>query len=255
LLSGKIVCGCCDFAYVGNARPARADHPEYLSYHCNNRTKRPRCSDWEIRQEFLESIVLTELANVVFNDDIISELKDGYSRYIAEQNKEAFDAIKSVKKQISEVQGEMDNIICVVAKTASDALVGALNQKDAHKKDLERRLKELQKQCEAKEISEEEIMRSFRQAREMLKSGELSTVRSLIERYVKKITISGEDVEIEFNLTVNTRVVTYSGVHKTPDKRKTPHSAVLFFPQPFRLAVLGGEGGVKKSHLSVFYFV
>lgn len=39
LLSGKIVCGKCRHNYIGNCRPERLDHPEYLSYRCNNRTK------------------------------------------------------------------------------------------------------------------------------------------------------------------------------------------------------------------------
>ena len=245
LLSGKISCGCCNHAYVGNCRPARADHPEYISYRCNNRTKRPRCSGWEIRAELLESIVLGELASVVFNDDMIPELKAGYSRYVAEQNREVFDAIKAVKKQLSEMKSEMDNIVAVVAKTASDALVEALNQKDASKKSLEHRLKELKAQCTVKNISEDEIAQSFKQAREMLKSGKLSTVRALIERYVRQVTINGEYIEIELSLTVNTRVVNYSGVHTNLDKKKTPHIAVLFFPQPLWLAVLGGEGGTR----------
>ncbi|MCL2772060.1 MAG: hypothetical protein FWD71_01805 [Oscillospiraceae bacterium] len=44
----------------------------------------------------------------------------------------------------------------------------------------------------------------------MLKSGELSTVKALVERYVQKVVISGEYIEIYFNLNVNSKIVTYS---------------------------------------------
>jgi len=36
------------------------------------------------------------------------------------------------------------------------------------------------------------MLNSFRQAREMLKSGELSTVKALVERYVERVVIDGE---------------------------------------------------------------
>ena len=239
LLTGKVCCAQCGTPYIGNCRPARKDHPEYLSYRCNNRTKRPRCSGWEIRKELLESMVLCELANIVFNDSMIPKLKDGYSQYVAEQNQEAHATIKAIQKQIADLQKQMDNIIAVIAQTASNALVEKLNQLDVQKKEYENCLQEVQEQCKAKEFSEEELARSFKQAREMLKSGELSTVRALIERYVNRITINGEDIEIEFNLNVNSRVVTYPAVHS---KKKAPQiSAVLLFHQPFWLAMRGGE--------------
>jgi site-specific DNA recombinase len=44
LLSGKVYCGECGFAYTGNCRPERKHHPEYKSYRCSNKTKRPRCN-------------------------------------------------------------------------------------------------------------------------------------------------------------------------------------------------------------------
>ena len=84
----------------------------------------------------------------------------------------------------------------------------ALNEKDVQKKDLERRLNELEVSCKVKEFSAEELARLFKQAREMPKSGKLSTIRVLIERYVKQITINSEDIEIELNLIVNDRVLT-----------------------------------------------
>jgi len=248
LLTGRVFCGQCGTPYVGNCRPAKKDHPEYLSYRCNNRTKRPRCSGWEIRKELLEGIVLCELANVVFDAAMIPKLKDGYNQYVADQNHEALATQKAIQKQIADVQKKMDNIISVIAQTASDALVEKLNQLDIQKKEYGCRLREIQDQCKTKEISEEELARSFKQAREMLKSGELSTVRALIERYVNKITINGDNIEIQFNLNVTSRVVDYPALHnkkKTPQTVREDFSAVYLLHQPFWLAMRGGEGGTR----------
>ena len=43
----------------------------------------------------------------------------------------------------------------------------------------------------------------------MLKSGRLPTIKALIERYVQKVTINDENIEVEYNIFVNSRVVTY----------------------------------------------
>ena len=240
LLSGKIVCGQCGKAYVGNCRKANDTHPEYLSYRCNNRTKQPRCSGWEISKELLESILLNELSNVVFDDALIPLLKNGYSQYLASQNGEGLSMQQSLKKEIADIKKQMDNIMRVIANNASDALVDKLNELDSHKKGHEQRLQELQSKHNVVEISEAELAHSFKQAREMLKNGSLSSVKALIERYIKQITIDGEKIEIQFSLNVNSRVNYYSA-DRLRIKRKIPQTtrqddSAIFFSQPWLAA-------------------
>lgn len=222
LLSGKAYCGKCGTVYVGNCRPARSDHPEYLTYRCNNRTKRPRCIGTEIRVETLDSIVLGELARIVFNEDMVSSLANGYRKYLMEQNKEGIAIQEVLSRQIVSLQKDMDNLMAVIIKTASDALVVKLNELDEEKKELERQLRKVQDQSDVPGLSEEAISNSFQQAREMLKTGELSTVKALIERYVHKVVLDGENVEIQFNLNVGSRVVVYSASCKDEEERKIP---------------------------------
>ena len=245
LLSGKIVCGTCGSAYVGNARPFRNGQPEYLSYRCNCRTREKRCSGWEIRQGLLESIVLGELANIIFDDAMIPKMKQEYSLYFAEQNQETRTTTKAVKKEINDITKQINNIVSVIAQTASGTLVEKLNELEARKIDLENHLRELGAQSTAQEISEEELARSFKQAREMFKEGKLSTVRVLLERFLKKVTVKGEEIVIEFNLATPTRVVSYSGLHTNSENSKTPHVyAVFWLKQPW-LATSGGERGIR----------
>lgn len=248
LLSGKVFCGECGAVYVGNCRPARPDHPEYLSYRCNNRTKRPRCNGWEIRAETLESMVLGELASIVFNDSIIPKLADGYRQYLTEQNKEGIAIQDAFRSQINALQRDMDNIMAVIIKTASDALVSKLNALDAQKQELVKQLHKVQADCEVEGISEDELSRSFKQAREMLKTGQLPTVKALIERYVHKVIVSGEHVEVQFNLNMSSRVVTYTA--NSTQQKEIPQSSrqevteVFSLSQRKMLATNGGEGGI-----------
>lgn len=209
LLSGKIYCGECGMAYVGNCRMLRNGTYNYLSYRCNNKAKRPRCDGWEIRAETLESMVLGELANIVFDDKFIPKLADGYQKYLMEQNSDGITVQRTIKAKLAEVQKDIDSIIAVIVKSSSASLVEKLNELDNQKKDLSEQLRYAETQCKIRELTEEELLYSFRQAREMLKSGELSTVKILIERYVQKVIINGESIEIQFNLNVSSRVFAY----------------------------------------------
>ena len=171
LLSGKIYCGECGSVYVGNCRPERSDHPEYLSYRCNNKTKRPRCKGWEIRLETLESMVLTELSNIVFNDELIPKLADGYHRYLMEQNNDGMITQQSIKAQINKVQKDIDKLVSAILNTSSDSnsLVKKVNELDNQKRELTEQLYKKEANCKIKTLTEEELLHSFTQAREMLK--------------------------------------------------------------------------------------
>ena len=74
LLSGRVVCGCCGSAYVGNARKARADHPLYASYRCSRHNGAVACSNTEIRSETLDRAVLNVLAEYLFDERLLPEL-------------------------------------------------------------------------------------------------------------------------------------------------------------------------------------
>ena len=246
LLSGKIYCGECGMTYVGNCRMLRNNTYNYLSYRCNNKAKRPRCDGWEIRAETLEGMILNELANIVFNDDLIPELTNGYRQYLMEQNTDGMSMQRAIKSQITEIQKDIDSIVSVIVRTSSDSLVEKLNELDNRKKELTEKLRYVEAQCQIKELTEEELLHSFTQAREMLKSGELSTVKALIERYVQKVIINGEHIEVQFNLNVNSRVVNYPA-DVSENKKQIPQ-----FPIPKvtevsdssqMLATLGAGGG------------
>lgn len=200
LLSGKVFCGQCGSPYIGNSRKKRPDHPEYVSYRCNNRKKRPRCTGWEIRRESLESMVLGELANLVFNDSMIPKLADAYYDYMAGSNHSETQLQNRIKKEIASVQKDIDNLVNVIMKSGSDTLVAKLNEKEQELKTLKYQLIQSEKQCKVHQLSEEQLLESFQQAREMLKSGTLSTVKRLIERYIKKVIVNGDEIEVQFDL-------------------------------------------------------
>jgi len=247
LLSGKIQCGECGTTYVGNARFSHEGSSVFISYRCNNRAKRPRCDGWDLNARALESMVLGELANIVFNEDMIPELITGYRQYLIEQNKES-KAIQDVLSQkIIAVQKDMDSIMEVIIKTSSDALVVKLNALDAQKQELIQKLRRAQDECNITGPSVEDLTRSFNQAREMLITGQLPTVKALVERYVQKIIVNGNNIEVQFNLNMSSRVVSYpAGIteqKEIPQPTRQDVTEIFTFVPTGMLATRGGAGG------------
>lgn len=195
----------------------------------------------------LEKIVLSELAKIVFNDSIIPEIHKGYNDYLQQKNNGSLAVQKGLKQGIGEINRQMDNIVSVISQTPSNVLVEKLNELDARKKALEEGLYEIQNGCEKKLVSAENLAIAFANARQMLESKQLSNIKVLIERFVHKIIINGDEIEIQFNLNVGSRVTSYSASVFT--QIKTPQltredDVVMFLSQPCWLATCGGEGEI-----------
>ena len=84
----------------------------------------------------------------------------------------------------------------------------------------------------------------------MLKSGELSTVKVLIERYVQKVIVNGENIEVQFNLNVNSRVITYPA-DESGRKKKIHQSPLSTETDVFRSQMLVTYGGEVKTFTKI----
>jgi len=252
LLSGKVFCGQCGTPYVGNCRSSHQGTSICPTYRCNNRAKRPRCNGWEIHAQMLESIALGELSNIIFSEDIIPKLIAGYRQFFKEQNTGTLAVQKELNRQIDATQSDMDSIMAVIISTTSDALVGKLNALNEQKQELIQRLNKIQADCNIDIPSEEDLSKMFKQAREMLRAGQLPTVKALVERYVHKVIVSDNHIEIQFNLNIPSRVVTYPAEKSTdtlPEQKKISRPSgkeefgTYYSPTTKMLAVYGGDGG------------
>lgn len=66
LLSGKIFCGECEGAYVGNRKFAVRNKTLQVTYRCSVRKNKHICSNKDIRKDYIEEFVMEKLANYVW---------------------------------------------------------------------------------------------------------------------------------------------------------------------------------------------
>ena len=200
LLSGKIVCGECGCSYAGNSRKPNATHPLYVSYRCTKKNGKVKCKNTEISRDTLEKLVLSKLADKVFDESILPDILDKYNKYVQERHSDVKNLISTLKNKIETADKGIKNIVKVVMETGSSALNNKLQELEAEKRNLELALNEANNKLASVTIDAKSLKNAFKRAKQMLKSGNLSNRKALVERYVNSVTIYKNEIIIEFNV-------------------------------------------------------
>lgn len=111
-----------------------------------------------------------------------------------------------MERSIRDITKEIGNIINVISKTGSDALVNRLNELERTKAEQEYRLRNLEAAAAHQTVSAEEIVNHFRMARSLFESGELKSTKRLVQTFVKKVVIFEEHIEVFLNIHPNMRI-------------------------------------------------
>ena len=85
-------------------------------------------------------------------------------------------------------------------ETGSSALNNKLQELEAEKRNLELALNEANNKLASVTIDAKSLKNAFKRAKQMLKSGNLSNRKALVERYVNSVTIYKNEIIIEFNV-------------------------------------------------------
>ena len=200
LLSGKIICGECGSTYAGNSRKPNATHPLYVSYRCTKKNGRVKCKNPEIARDSLEKLVLSMLAEKVFDEGILPDILAKYNKYIQERHSDITGLISSLKGKLAANDKGINNIVNVVMETGSSALNDKLLELEAEKRNLELALDDAYSKLASVRVDAKSLKIAFKRAKQMLISGNLSNKRALIDRYVNSVTVYNDKIVIEFNI-------------------------------------------------------
>lgn len=202
LLTGKVYCGVCGGKYCGNSQYSGRKKTLYYSYRCNVRSRKGgvACNNREISQSCLEKYVLRLLADILFDKDRLPAVIEEYNRTVMQAESSMEGDRKRLKKAIKSMEGEISNIVRVIAKTGSESLAAALDSKEKELDELRSQLSELERKTSKVDIDEEQISRAFDYGRELLLSGKIPRLRQLIELYVERVDIYPDSVSVTLNI-------------------------------------------------------
>lgn len=110
LLTTKLFCGLCGEPMVGDGGTSKSGAVHHY-YTCTGRKSR-KCKKDRAQKDWVESLVVGELARLVLSDEFVSEVIDGCMEYQAKlgENEE----LKALEKRQADVKKRRDNILSAI---------------------------------------------------------------------------------------------------------------------------------------------
>jgi site-specific DNA recombinase len=201
LLTGKIECGQCGFAMVGKNGGTWGDKKRYDYYICNNRERTHQCKAKMIRRDIIERQILEELEIKILNPEVFPSLAKEIQKGMQNLGGESKKELIYLKAEIAKVQVKINNMLELIEDGAgSKELAGRLAQRESEKAILSNRIQEIERKTKASTITYEMILAYLQKEYEALKTDDTLTGKGLIDRYVEKVIIYGDEFEVIFKL-------------------------------------------------------
>jgi site-specific DNA recombinase len=201
LLSGIIKCSC-GHAMYGNRRKPKGK-PLYVSYRCGARHKKgaaSECKTPEIRKEYIEDFVLTELENYFVNDQTASTIVKSVNNYVDKLNIANSEKLEHLNKELSKIQKQIGNIMSAIMQGfIQEEFKTQLEELKIEKTSLELEKGKYTEKLERPEVKAEEIREKLIYLKEYVKTRNLPECRKLIKDFVKEVKVYEDRVEVKLN--------------------------------------------------------
>jgi site-specific DNA recombinase len=209
LLSGLIWCGECGFRMVGNSSSyhAKGDGVRRQTYYytCNFGDRTGGCDNGKVRKELIEEYVLNELGAKIFNEETILVLARKLYQLYLEQKTGSKEECRHIERELAETEKRINNLVAALAAggVAVQAIVEQLKSLETKKAAMEVQLQELRMREQEDVVTEEAIAAYLRENMRLLKSKDPDTCRWLIGEFVERVTVTRENVDVIFKVTVD----------------------------------------------------
>ena len=221
LLTGKVRCGICGSTFSARTRKHRKGHGGSSAYICQKKNHSVKCSNSEIKCQAIEAFVLETLADFIFDEEKIPLILSRYQEYLEEKDSGKAESLKRMKKELSSLDRQIENIVSVIANTGSDALLSKLKSLESAKATLEYKYDELNAAKDKYTIEEQILKDSFYRAKTLFLDGKLKFTKTIISRYLKEVIVYPDRLEVYLNFGMNDvkfeRPITDKEKEKTPE--------------------------------------
>lgn len=203
LLTGIIKCGECGHAIQGNKRKDKYGN-DYISYRCGCRKQKRDCKNKEIKREYLEEFVLTELEEHVLNDNAIPALSKELNERLKTKSNDNHEMLNNLRNKLDKVNKEIENILtAIMSGIMNSMLKDKLDELEQVKLNLDLKINELSiesNSVESVDITEDQIRNMFGRFKEFVLTRNLPECKKFISDYVKEVVVYRDHVEVIFNV-------------------------------------------------------
>jgi site-specific DNA recombinase len=194
ILTGKMFCGCCESAYVGNSKTSGRNKTRYHFYCCTRRKQTRDCDNKSIRKEIVENYILDEIERR-FSPANSDEWKQLVKKRYVEMIEETEGERQYIEKKLDEIQQKMDRIMSGIENGHMEAAVFGprLNQLSAEKEILLSTARDLELRS-ALPLTDDQIDNFLEANKKALSERQdLEACRRLVNMYVHKIIVYPDD--------------------------------------------------------------
>ena len=202
LLTGIIKCGCCGRPYQGNRR-LKKGKPLYVSYRCSLRKKSVsnECRNKEIRKEYVEEYVLSELERKIFNDKAITYLTEGINNNLRNQEKIDDDKKDILLKEINDVESQINNIVNAISQGfVQEEFKSKMEDLKKRKTEFEFKLSEIESREVSKVITEADVRTLLSDFSGYVMSRNIPECKKFIRDFIKEVVVYKDHIEVTFNV-------------------------------------------------------
>ena len=203
LLAGLIRCGCCGKHYHGNRRTSK-NKPLYVSYRCSYRrvTSSKVCDNKEIRKEYIEEYVLSELERKIFNDKSIQYLVEGINNNLKNKNKVNDEKREILAKELKDIQAQIDNIVTAIASGfMQEEFKRKMDELKERKSELEFKQAQIKSNEIEERITEEDVRKLLNNFSGYVMTRNIPECKKFIQDFVKEVIVYKEHIEVIFNVS------------------------------------------------------
>lgn len=206
LLTTKLFCGKCQCLMVGESGTGHNQVHRY--YKCVSVKNHKGCDKKTVRKGWIENLVITQIRNLIFDDELIENLADSVMELQGVENT----ILPQLKKQYTETQKGIDNLLNAIQQ-------GILTPSTKQRMDdLEQQKNELSIQITKEEmakpkLTKDQIIFWFHRFRK-LDTDKLEHRRRLIDSFVNAIFLYDDRITFTFNYKNGSKTITFADLEK-----------------------------------------
>ena len=184
----------------GNRRKP-VNKPMYISYRCGSRLQKRDCNNKEMRKEYVEEFVLSELEKNILNDKAIPIFVEKINKHIQEQSKNEKGSLEIIGKELGDIDKQIKNIVNAITQGFGyDEFKTKMEDLKDRKTKLEVTLIEIENRNQAPKITEELVKNLFSMFRGFVTERNIPECKKFIQNYVDKVIVYKGHVEVIFNV-------------------------------------------------------
>ncbi len=159
------------------------------------------CNNTEIRKEYVEEYVLSELERKIFNDEAITYLTKGINDNIRSQEVVDGDKKAILLKEGNEIESQITNIVNAISKGfVQEEFKEKLEELKKRKTEIEFKLSEIESREVSKVITEADVRALLSDFSGYVISRNIPECKKFIRDFVKEVVVFKDHIEVTFNV-------------------------------------------------------